>query len=176
MKRKWYDRLEEIFCGCALIAMLVVLTMQIVSRYAFGHALNWTEELARYFFIMFVYFAASLAVLENAHLKIDGLLGAFPKSTRKYVVLLGRIIFFLYCIVMGYYTFLKVKSTYSLNQVMPSLPGVKMWIFYGAAPLCHALMAIRLIQTTIRWFKTSPEWNKNLPAETEESEEKKEGQ
>ena len=167
MKRKWYNRLEEIFCGCALIAMLVVLTMQIVSRYAFGHAINWTEELARYLFIMFVYFAASMAVLERAHLRIDGLLAVFPKKSRKYVVLLGNMIFFVYCIVMGYYTFLKVQSTYSLNQVMPSLPGVKMWIFYGAAPLCHALMAIRLIQSTVEWFKTSPEWNKDLPKKEE---------
>ena len=162
MEKKWYNRIEEAFCGCALLVMLAVLTLQIVSRYFFGHAINWSEELARYIFIMFVYFAASMAVLENAHLKIDGLLIIFPKKMRKYVVLFSYVVFFVYCLAMGWYTLQKVLVTFELDLVMPSLPGVRMWIFYGAVPLCHGLMAIRLIQSLSRWLKTSPEWNKNI--------------
>ena len=62
-------------CGtvvCA-VAMLVVVTIQIVGRFALPQAPAWTEEAARYLFIYMVSFAAALGIGAKAYVGFDAL-------------------------------------------------------------------------------------------------------
>jgi TRAP-type C4-dicarboxylate transport system permease small subunit len=57
---------------CA-VAMLAVVMIQIISRFALPQAPAWTEEAARYCFIYMVSFAAALGIGAKAYVGFDAL-------------------------------------------------------------------------------------------------------
>jgi TRAP-type transport system small permease protein len=62
----------ERIAGVFLIALMVVtITIQVVTRYAFGQPLVWVEELATYSFIWSVFLGAALGLKEMRHIRIE---------------------------------------------------------------------------------------------------------
>src|ERR687898_129479 len=79
----WLGEVERI-AGILLIALMVVtITVQVVTRYAFGQPLVWVEELATYSFIWSVFLGAALGLKEMRHIRIETFLariGARPAA------------------------------------------------------------------------------------------------
>ena len=73
-------------------------------RFVFHHTNSWSEELARYLFIWLVYLSASYAIYKNAHIKIDAVKNLYPKKIRKYIPILGNVIFFIYAVGITVYS------------------------------------------------------------------------
>ena len=46
------EKLEEVFLVIILIAAVVIVAMQVVTRYVFKIPLPWSEEIARYLFLL----------------------------------------------------------------------------------------------------------------------------
>ena len=57
-----------VFCA---VAMLLVVSLQIVCRFALPQAPSWTEEASRYLFIYMVSFAAALGIQAKAYIGFD---------------------------------------------------------------------------------------------------------
>lgn len=155
-KQSLFNKIELNISSIFLLIMLVLLSLQVIGRFIFKYSNSWSEELARYMFVWFVYLTASYAVYRQAHIKIDGTINMFPKKIRKYIALVGDSIFLIYCIVLTYYS---AKYTIAINlsgQVSLGL-GIKMSYVYASIPVCHSLMAIRLIINIIQNRKTAKE-------------------
>ena len=74
---------NKIVLGCLYfltLALVFVTGVQISLRVLFGMPLSWTEEVARYFFIWWVFFGSMLALRDRRHLAIDALVKHFPKK------------------------------------------------------------------------------------------------
>jgi len=143
-KDKFYNRIEELLCSFILIAMLVLLSVQVFGRFILNYSNSWSEEATRYLFVWFVYLGASYAVYKEAHIKLDGAMNLFPKGTRKYIELLGNVIFLVYCIVLFYFSAKYTAKINAAGQVSLGL-GIKMSLVYLSIPFCHLLMAVRLL-------------------------------
>jgi TRAP-type C4-dicarboxylate transport system permease small subunit len=67
------------------LTLVLVFTTgtQISLRVFFDLPLSWTEEVARYAFIWWVFFGAMIALRERRHLGIDILANAFPRRFRR---------------------------------------------------------------------------------------------
>jgi TRAP-type C4-dicarboxylate transport system permease small subunit len=66
----------ELAVGVFLIAMIVVtITVQVVTRYAFNQPIAWVEELATYSFIWGTFIGASLGLKQDRHIKIETFVG-----------------------------------------------------------------------------------------------------
>jgi TRAP-type C4-dicarboxylate transport system permease small subunit len=72
----------ERVAGVFLIALMVItITIQVVTRYAFGQPLVWVEELATYSFIWSVFLGAALGLKEMRHIRIETFLDRIkPRS------------------------------------------------------------------------------------------------
>ncbi len=143
--KKLFDAFEEVV-GVALLAyMLLILTYQVILRFVFNNSNSWSEETARYLFVWFVYVTASLAIMRNAHIRIDAFLGMYPKSIVRSVVVIGYLLFFGYCLAVTYYSWDFTMQIKTAGQVSMGL-GTPMYLVYLALPVCHVLMALRIIQ------------------------------
>ena len=155
-KQSLFNKIELNISSILLLVMLVLLSLQVIGRFVFKYSNSWSEELARYMFVWFVYLTASYAVYKQAHIKIDGTMNMFPEKIRKYIALIGDLIFLIYCILLAYYS---AKYTIAINlsgQVSLGL-GIKMSYVYASIPICHSFMAIRLIINIIQNRKTAKE-------------------
>lgn len=140
---------ELLLGGIALVAMLIILTIQVVGRYAFGKSLSWSEECARYLFIWFVYITASYAIYERSHIKIDAAMNLYPTKIRPYVGILGDVVFLVYALIIAFYSTKYTYNMYITGRVSLAL-GIKLAFVYFAIPFCHWLMSVRLIANIVQ--------------------------
>lgn len=71
--------------GLFFLTMVLVFTTgtQISLRVFFDLPLSWTEEVARYAFIWWVFFGAIIALRERRHLGIDAVVNLIPRRLRR---------------------------------------------------------------------------------------------
>ncbi len=162
-KEKWYNDIEGNICVIFALAMLVLLTQQIFSRYILHSTTGWADEAARYMLVWFAYFAASVAIFKNAHIRIDAVLALWPRRVRPYLKLFSNVIFFVYCVAVAYFSFNLVMGIRSSGGISLGM-GIPMWAVYSIIPIGHTIWAIRLIQLEIRLIK-----NPELLKEKEET-------
>lgn len=143
---KWLDaNLEKYLCVVLMSLMTIIIFVQVVARYVFQNSLSWSEELARYIFIWLVYLGISYGCQMRKHIKIDAALGLFPKAARKYVVIVGDVLFLAFALYVAYTGF-----GYSLSQTrVSSAMGIPFKYVYISTLVGFALAAIRQIQTII---------------------------
>ena len=142
------NRLEMSICIVLMSVLSVVLFIQVFFRYVMGASLSWSEELARYMFIWLVYVGIAYGCKVMRHIKIDAGLYCFPKKARKSVVILGDIIFLVFCVVIVYYAWQLERKQIMFGQLSPAMQ-IPMWIPYGAPLVGFFLAGIREIETII---------------------------
>ncbi len=162
-KEKWYNDIEANLCVILALTMLAILTQQVFSRYVLNSTVGWADEAARYMLIWFAYLATSAAIYKNAHIKIDVVLALWPRKARPYLKLFSNVIFFVYCIVVVYFSSNLVFGLRASGGISLGM-GIPMWVVYTIIPIGHILWAIRLIQLEIRLIK-----NPELLKEKEET-------
>lgn len=155
-KKSWFNEFLnhfEVYLGTVVfIALMLLLTLQVFSRYLLGKSFTWTEEIGTIMFIWLIYLGSSAAVLEGKHLRIDLFLSMMKGKAKKVVLLFTNLVTMAFC---GYIIFPLMKIVRSLAQkgsVTP-LMSIPNWIAYSIIPVAMALMFIRLVQDSIHIMK-----------------------
>ena len=151
-KLKWYDEIESSICVVILMFMLVILFYQVVARYGFGVTNAWCDELSRYALVWFGYLSACYAIVHNAHIKIDLFIKLWPTSLRPAIKILSNVIFFLYAVVVAWYSSEWLMGLMKSGAITLGLK-LPMAAFCLIVPLSHVLMAVRLVQLTLRQLR-----------------------
>lgn len=155
MKRFWkgiYENLEAYLGALLLVVMLIDLTIQVVARYIFGFTYPWSEEIARYLFVWLIFIGTSYAARTGDHIRLDFLIGLWPKSIRKYMELIGDMIFIFYACIIFYFGWKYMNRIFATNQFGPGTM-IQMGYIYAAIPIGYALMIIRLVIRVIQTLR-----------------------
>jgi len=149
----WVDHnLEETMVVIALAMMTTLIFFQTTSRIMIGNTPYWTQELAQFIQVYFVYIAATYAIKKDAHVRITLIKNILPQFLHKFFELVGYIGFFCFSMILliwGTSLCLEIKG---FNQLTSALQ-IPMFIPYLAVPLGGLAMSIRLIQRMIILFK-----------------------
>jgi TRAP-type C4-dicarboxylate transport system permease small subunit len=140
------DNLEKILVIFLLGAMSLIIGYQVVMRYVMRASLSWSEEVARYMFIWLTYIGISYGVKTNRHIKVDAAMYIFPKKTRKYVIILGNILFLGFALLITKNSASVSAKILSLGQASPAV-GVPMGFVYMAPLVGFAMVSFRLVQS-----------------------------
>lgn len=149
------ERIEEGLLTATMVVMVILISMQALSRYLIGSSFDWGTELAIYLHIWQIWIGASLAIKKQEHIRIDVFVKMFPSKMKLGLDLCALFIWF------GFALFLAIQGTifvfgsiYTSGQTSPTL-DIGMWIPYLAVPLAGALMAVRLVQQMYHMLKQS---------------------
>ncbi|MDR7868364.1 MAG: TRAP transporter small permease [Sporomusaceae bacterium] len=162
-KAKWvFDNLEVIFGVLTTVLLVVLMFIQVISRYVFNYALPWTEELAIICFIVSVYFGCALAVTRDQHLTIDLFLHYMPFKVKKVLALASNICFIGFCLyIIGPMSELLEKLYTGKTKMI--VTGVPHYIVYSIVVFCLMLTVVRLIQKSISIYRLKDEMKKAKP-------------
>ncbi|WP_321499731.1 TRAP transporter small permease [Breoghania sp.] len=161
---RWLDNNLEITLSVALVsAMTVILAIQVFMRYVIGASLYWSEEVARYMFIWLIYLSISHGAHRMRHIKLDAALSLFPVPLRKYVVIIGDILFLVFALYVIWTSRQVVLRQLMLGQTSPAM-ALPMWAVYSAPMVGFALTALR--QTQVIWYRVTT-LNKSTEEEVE---------
>lgn len=87
----------EIYMGAVIfVIMTILLFVQVVTRYFFGHAVTWAEEISTIMFVWMIYLGVAAAVLRRKHLKIDAFVETLPFKYKKMLLILSNVIFLIF--------------------------------------------------------------------------------
>ena len=99
------DSLEEFLMAVSLILMMLIMGIQVFSRYALGASLSWSEELTRYIFVWAGFLSVSYCTKKCVSIKIEQFVAMFPRRGKAVFKLVNHtfeLIFFFYLMPFGY--------------------------------------------------------------------------
>lgn len=147
---KILDNLESYICRTLLALFVLLLFAQIVSREIFQQSLSWSEELAVYMFVWFVFFGASYAARLSAHNRVTFHFKWLPPKVAVGMEALADLIwiaFNCYFIYLSYDFVFNKMNLFWKSQTL----GVPMKYIYLILPIAFSLMTIRIIQ--VNYYK-----------------------
>ncbi len=136
--------------------MLVIIFLQVVSRYLFNHSFEWSEELARFLFVWTVFIGSALIIGDKGHMAVKLLAEKLKGRTSGFILKifteLCSLVFILILIFQG------AKMTkVMMFQTSPAL-GVPMGYVYSIIPISGVLMLLYFIKDVAGIFsKDKPE-------------------
>lgn len=142
------EYLEEFVMTVMLILMALIMGIQVLSRYAFGMSLSWSEEVTRYLFIWSAFISVSLCTKKCISIKIDQFINMFSKRGRALFKILNLSIEFLFFVDLIPFAFRYLVTTIESGQVSPAC-GIPMYYIQSAPLICFVLCAFRIVE---RWF------------------------
>ncbi|MBW5799729.1 TRAP transporter small permease [Halomonas elongata] len=131
-----------------LAAMLVVMIVHVVYRYALGDSFGWTEELSRYMMVWmaFLYFPAAHKKGLNASLDLctEWFRGSRPWQLLQLLIEAAILASLIWCIQLGFDRIERGATTQSLAL------GIPMAQVYYILPISFALTALCSLERLLR--------------------------
>lgn len=150
------DKYAEIYLSAVLLIIFSLLTIiQVVMRYFFNHSLTWSEELARYAFIWFVYTSATYAVRYQRHVKFNFLVNFSKRISLKLsksIQILALLFWVSFLIFLDYFSIKLVVNQYHTGQLSPA-NQIPIYLIYIGLPAGAFLMTFRVVQHILRETK-----------------------
>lgn len=145
------ERMEEIFLVVLMIAAVLIVAAQVITR-KLGIALPWSEEIARYMFLWLTWVGAAYATKERRHVNIDILYNKLPQAGKKLCTIISTVLWIAFLGIMVYLSFKLTRNVATGGQIAVG-SGIPMWVPYASIPVGMALMLFRLIQNTVHDLK-----------------------
>lgn len=139
-----YSLLSLIF-----ILMIILMITQVVFRYFLELPLSWSEEVARYIFIVVTYIGATIAIAERTHIEINVTEVIYKKiglnidQKLKVDLILEMVASFIILIITSlftFYCFIYALEDYHFQQTSTAL-GIPLYLVSGSISLSMFLMA-----------------------------------
>ncbi len=142
-KMEWVEKYLAI---SLFLAMLLVLTVQIISRYFLSVAIPWTEEASRWLYIYIVFIGASEAVSRRDHIAVDIVPSRLSVQANLILDILIHGVFAAISLVIVYRGYLFAERMDRLSSVTMD---VQMSLLYAAVPLGFTLIFIKSILNVV---------------------------
>lgn len=143
---------EEAICCLALSVVAIAVFLQVIMRYVFATALQWSEEVAAIGMVWAVYMGAALCVRERFHIRIMAGIMAFPRRITLVFVLLADTCAAVYTVLMLIvsWEYLQVLSRFTSRT--PSL-GIDEFYPQTILVIGYGLILARLVQVYVLWVR-----------------------
>lgn len=144
--------LEEMVCCAALAVMASCVFLQVIMRYAFATALQWTEEVAAFSMVWAVYMGAALCIRERFHIRIMAGIMLLPRLATKSLVLIADLMAATFCVFM---LIVSVEYLGVLLRFTSRTPSLGIDEFYPQSILVigYTLILLRLVQIYVIWVR-----------------------
>jgi TRAP-type transport system small permease protein len=149
-KPGWGEKLINWANALFLLAMVLVILLQVIARYAFNHALPWPEELGRFLFAWIVFLGTVSVIQADEMLNLDILHRWIPQNASATLKLLVSLIVFAFLLVM-----LKGGFELMVRQAFQRSVGLEipMGVVYFVIPFGTLLMALIMLLRILRMFR-----------------------
>jgi TRAP-type transport system small permease protein len=137
------------FIGFLFLAMLLLVTAQIIFRFVLEISVPWTEDVSRLMFVYVVYLGASVAFHERAMIVIDTIPSIWP-GTNAALAFAASLLTFLITAFMFYASIPMVASSW--NTSLPTVSWISNGWAYLAFTFSFGLMLVHSGANVVLWL------------------------
>lgn len=149
---KSYDSIELFLLSVGIVAIVFILFIQVIFRFALDGGLPWCEEVARILFIWISWLGISLGEKKGEHIKVSMLTDRFKGNTQKYVLIFSDILALIIVLIFLYEGISVTGQIMAMGTKTAALK-IPRWLIYMAMPFSCSIMSIRLIKAIVYRFK-----------------------
>lgn len=143
----WAARVTNIVVVLAAAVMMTALILQVFSRYLFNTSLTWSEELALILFTWTTLLAATSALRDGAHVRLDLVLSLLPEGARGIAQRVIMLLILAFCLILAWSGWTYTTSTMGQVSAAMRLP---IEVLHLAAPVCGLLGALHALARLFR--------------------------
>lgn len=151
-----WDLFEMFVGGLFLTTAVVIVMIEVFTRTFLQHSTMGAAEIASYAVIWSVFFTASIAVKNNAHVRIDILLNVVPATLGRMIDAAGTLVSLFFAVYLTYSGWMLVEESRLLGEVSMTSLRTPLWIPQLIMPIGGFLLSVRLIQRFVELCR-SPE-------------------
>lgn len=156
---KTVSKINQVLCkveGFIMVAwfalVIVVMTLQVISRYVFGSPIKWSEEFARYSFVWISYLGCAYCVGADGHTSITALKERLSEKGQKVLTIVGNVI------MIGVFLRLMpiaIEYIAKNEDFLTSIMRIPFKYLYYSLPVGIGLSIIQLVMKVILVFDHS---------------------
>lgn len=153
---EWIDEWGEECVVSAMLSLLVLLLgMEVISRFVFSRSFSWMEELCRYLFVWSSYLGVAIAVKRKEQLRVLMLMNLLEKRFPRLVkvcYVISELSFAGFCAAIFYFSLGLMENMSRFKQVSASLE-IDVRYAYMIIPISAVITGFRTIQGLVRDFR-----------------------
>lgn len=138
---------------CSMLGMVTAISLQVFARFFMPSAPNWTEEVARIFFVWLVAFGVAIGIRDRAFIKLEILSSYLSQEAHRKLQMVIAALILLFAIGMLYYSFLFVQQ--GLDEQAPAT-GISMSIVFASVLALMLSIALLSLEQLLIHFHSNP--------------------
>lgn len=145
--KKWINHLTEFIASLFLVATVIIITVQVFTRYFFSYTSSWSEETSLILLVWIGFLGIAVGFRDQLHISVEFLAERMPMGFQKLFGLLRKLL------VIGVgILFVYQGMEFTLLMANSTMPGTKLpsSVLYAAVPVAGALMLIYGIEDLFR--------------------------
>jgi len=144
----------SVIAGLAVLAMTLIVTMDVVLRYAFTPT-KWVHEFSTYLMVVLVFMGLAYALKEDAHITVDALTARLPRRVQDWMKVINSTLFLVFTILLCYFNWHLFKQSFTSKSTSYTSVDVILWPTQLFMPLGLAIMGLLLICNICAETKTA---------------------
>lgn len=145
------DKVITVVCVVLFIAMVILTTYQVVTRYVFNSPSSVSEVLTRYLFVWLILLSATYVFGQRDHICITALKNMFTGTSLKIVNIFGECVVIVFSVLILIYG---GGSITSINMVQyDSILKIPTGVIYSIIPVSGVLIVFYSILNIIKYAK-----------------------
>ncbi|WP_417678845.1 TRAP transporter small permease [Roseibium sp.] len=136
--------------GMTLIAMVLLSVVNVISRYIFGRALLWADEIAVLAMIVTAWLGLIICAWRNMEIRMEVVVSALPLPLQNAIRLIQQATIAAFCFWATWLSFGYVARVFRFGMTSDSA-GIPIWYFHSAVTVSLTVVGLiafsRMLQT-----------------------------
>jgi TRAP-type C4-dicarboxylate transport system permease small subunit len=153
MKSPWnsFDRAFNILVAVVLAVLTLTTFVQVLLRYVFGGALDWSVELARYLFLWFCFLGFSITLRRGGHVSVRFIVDLFPFWVQRILLIISDTCVFVF---LGFIVVEGGLLAHAIRNNISPVMQIPMGYVYIVIPISGILLIIYLMRRINRSWRS----------------------
>jgi TRAP-type C4-dicarboxylate transport system permease small subunit len=146
---RWFDRLIDVLAivaGVLLCMLTVLITVDVVCRWAKWFTIAWTLDVAEYTLYVVTFFGAPWVLRERGHIAIDLFVERLKPPLRRRAAIAADMMGAVVCAVLLYYSVRVWWGAYSSKTMVYETFVLAEWWIMSVAPPTFAILLVLFIR------------------------------
>jgi TRAP-type C4-dicarboxylate transport system permease small subunit len=145
----WAERVCELLCEVALVAMVVLVSAEVIARAALGTFLEMADEVGAYLLVAITFLSLSVCVARNAFHYVELIQGRLPPAARA-ISLVFFDVLALACALVILWQLARLEwISWNSGDVSPTWLMTPLWLPRLSMPIGMLALVITLTKATI---------------------------
>ncbi len=139
---------DGIACEIAMLAMMIVITVEVVLRSGFNYSLEFTDEISGYLLVAVTFLSIGISLHQGALFRVDFLYNRFSSGVRRLLDFLFSAASLVFVILVDYQIFRLLVSSVERGMTAPTLLGTPLYLPQLVMPVGMSFVVLLLVVDT----------------------------